>query len=58
MKTITVELNSREITLLRCGLLRRMDNLKDREDVRDSYEQSKVLLQKLWDARKPLEGSD
>jgi hypothetical protein len=55
MKTVTVELTSRDITLIRCGLLRRMDNLIGRDDVRDSYDRSKELLQILWDARKTIE---
>ena len=54
MKTVTVELTARDIVLLRCGLLRRMDNLVNRDDMKDSYDRSKELLQLLWDARKNI----
>ena len=57
MKTVTVELTARDITLLRCGLIRRMDNLQGRIEpaIVDSYNRSKELLQILWDARKTIE---
>jgi len=55
MASTVVRLNEREITLLRCGLLRRMDSLKDRPDMRDSYQQSRELMGKLWLARKLIE---
>jgi hypothetical protein len=58
MKTVTVELSFREITLLRCGLLRRMYDLKRLDRLKNSLEDSKTLLQKLWDVRKPLESDD
>jgi hypothetical protein len=49
-KTHTVELTLREIVLLRCGLLKRMDNLRTRHEpaCQRSYEDSRQLMIKLW----------
>jgi hypothetical protein len=54
-KTVSVFLTARDITLLRCGLLRRCDNLKGRDDMKDSYDRSIELLNLLFAKRKEIE---
>ena len=43
-----MHLTHKDIILIRCGLLRRMDNLKGHADCAESYERSKQLMEMLW----------
>lgn len=45
-----IPLSVREITLIRCGLMARMDRLREREEPEciRSYEDSRELLKMLW----------
>ena len=50
-RTVKVELTLREVVLIRCGLLRRMDALQGRDDASSvrSYEDSRELMARLWE---------
>ena len=50
-ETTAVHLTHRDITLIRCSLLRRMDDMKGRPEYAESYVRSRELLKILWDAR-------
>ena len=69
MKTVTVELTVREVTLLRVAALIRLNNLKRlietsqpgeyRDDLQESYDETRELLTgKLWKARAYLSGKE
>lgn len=51
---VKVELDRRELTLIRVALLQRLDRLK-RDGMTDSYDDTRELLTgKLWTANKEL----
>ena len=43
-----MKLTAHDIVLIRCGLLRRMDNLKGLPQCQESYDRSKELLDMLF----------
>ena len=44
----SMKLSRHDIVLIRCGLLRRLDNLKGRPECEESYIRSKELLNALF----------
>ena len=53
-KTTTVALTADDITMIRCGLLRRMDSMVGRPECAESYVRSRQLLEMFWRARKEM----
>ncbi len=45
-----VNLSHRDLVLIRVALLTRLVKLKDREDCRKSYDESRELVQRLYDS--------
>lgn len=43
-KTFTVTLTARQCTLIRVALLQRLDRLRNREDCKESYNESRQML--------------
>lgn len=55
MQTASLELTPRELTLIRVAMLQRLSRLQTREDMAESYDETKALLNgKLWECREQL----
>ena len=56
MKTVTVELTQRELTLVRVAMIQRLDHLKGMPDFESNLEAAQLLNGKLWMAVRAFPG--